>query len=290
MLRRQALAALALLAGPAALAAPNPPAPPPPPQPETLPTGLVKGPKGAWVAPDVARIQRRGELVVSMLGVDSPPFFYMKDGKLTGTDVRIAESLAEELGVKLRFDRSPRTFDEVVQLVANGKADMGISKLSRTLARAQTVRFTDPYLRLNHALVLNRLEFAKFSHDVPLVDVLRDYRGSLGVIANSSFESYAPRNFPKARIVKFASWEQAVEAVKRGRVTAVYRDEFEVRRIVVADPALALTLRVVTIRDLEDTLGIAVGWRDDALLALANQFLSQPSEKLTVDKVLNELK
>ena len=284
--RRQFCAALALVAGTAARAATQAA----PAVPDTLATGLVKAPNGAWVAPDIARVLRRGELIVAMLGVDTPPFFQVKEGKLVGTDVRLAQALAAEMNVPVRIVRTARTFDEVVQQVARGEADMGISKLSRTLARSQAVRFTDPYLRLQHALIINRLEFAKFAHDIPLVDVIRSYNGTLGVIARSSFATYAERNFPKARIVTFPNWDEAIEGVKRGRVTALYRDEFEVRRIVVADPALALTLRVVTLRDLEDTLGIAVGWRDAALLALANQLISLPGERLTVERVLNELK
>jgi polar amino acid transport system substrate-binding protein len=36
---------------------------------------LVKVPDGRLLAPDIARIVTRGELVVAMLGVDTPPFF-----------------------------------------------------------------------------------------------------------------------------------------------------------------------------------------------------------------------
>lgn len=258
---------------------------------QSLPSGLVKAPDGSWVAPDVARVMQRGELVVAMLGTDSPPFFQMKEGKLVGTDVRMAQQLAAELKVPLRIDRGPASFDEVVGRVASGRADMGISKLSRTLGRAQSVRFTEPYLRLKHALMLNRVEFARLSHRRKIEDVLRDYRGTLGVIANSSFATnYAPRNFPSAKLVTYPTWELVVEAAITGKVVAAYRDELEIRRMLAADPGLALKLRIVAIKDLEDTLGIAVGWRDEALLALANQYLAQAAEKLTVDKVLNELR
>ena len=253
-------------------------------------TGLVKAPDGSWVAPDIARILQRGELVVAMLGVDSPPFFQTVDGKLTGTDVRMAQQLAAELKVPLRIDRSAMSFDQVVSRVASGQADMGISKLSRTLNRAQSVRFSEPYLRLKHALILNRLQFAKLNHDKPLVDVVRNFKGTIGVIANSSFAGYAARYFPTAKIVTYPSWEQVVDGVKKGQVAAGYRDEFEIRRLLATEPGLALTLRVISFKDLEDTLGVAVGYRDEALLALVNQFLYQSLDKLTVEKVLNELK
>ena len=43
------------------------------------------------------------------------------------------------------------------------------------------------------------------------------------------------------------------------------------------------------VKDLEDTLGIAVGINDPVLLAFINEFLSQRSDKLTTAKVLAAL-
>jgi hypothetical protein len=75
-----------------------------------------------------------------------------------------------------------------------------------------------------------------------------------------------------------------------GKVVGAYRDEFEIRRILKQDPSLALTLRTVTLKDLNDTLGIAVSASSPTLLAFVNQYLAQRTEKLTVDSVLAELK
>jgi polar amino acid transport system substrate-binding protein len=245
---------------------------------------------GAIVAIDIAQILQRGELVVAMLGVDTPPFFQMKGEQLSGIDVTLAEQMAAELKVPLRVNRSGRSFNEVVEIVARGDADLAISKLSRTLTRAQSVLFSDPYLSLNHALILNRLAFARISRDKPLPWVLRNFTGTLGVIDQSSFADFAVRNFPNAKIIAYPSWDAVIAAVKSGEVVGAYRDEFEVRRILKADPSLALTLRTVTLKDLNDTLGIAVGVRSPTLLAFVNQFLAQRNEKLTVEKVLAELK
>jgi len=154
---------------------------------------------GALVSVDIGQILQRGELVVAMLATDSPPFFYIDGDRLTGIDVRMAEQIAAELKVALRIDRSAKSFNEVVEIVARGDADLGASKLSRTLARAQSVRFSDPYLSLSHALIINRLEFAKISRDMPLPTVIRNLNGSIGVIAKSSFADFAVRNFPKAK-------------------------------------------------------------------------------------------
>lgn len=245
---------------------------------------------GVLVAADIGQIIQSGELVVAMSASDTPPFFYMDGDKLTGTDVVLAEQIAAELKVSLRVDRTAKSFNEVVETVARGNADLGVSKLSRTLTRAQSVLFSEPYLSLNHALILNRLEFAKLAKDRPLPTVLRHFTGSLGVIAQSSFADFAVRHFPHAKIVAFSNWDQVIAAVRKGEVVAAYRDEFEIRRILKADPRLALTLRTVTLKDLHDHLGIAVSVRTPTLHAFVNQFLSQRTQKLTVDSVLAELK
>ena len=54
--------------------------------PAAVRSSLVRVADGRMLAPDIARIVNRGELLVAMLGVDTPPFFYVKDGKLTGLD------------------------------------------------------------------------------------------------------------------------------------------------------------------------------------------------------------
>ena len=247
---------------------------------------LVKVADGRLLAPDIARIVNRGELIVAMLGVDSPPFFYTRDGELVGLEVDLAKAIAKELKVTVRFDRSAQTFNEVVAVVARQDADLGISKLSRTLARAQTISFTDPYLRLNHAFILNRVKFAELARDRPLPAVIRGFKGSIGVIAKSSFADYAVKNFPNAEIREFPSWGDVLKALEKGQIMAAYRDEFEIKRLLKIDPTVSLTLRTVTFKDLEDSLGIAVGIQDPTLLAFVNQFLAEGTEKLTIDKVL----
>ena len=192
---------------------------------------LVRVSDGRLLAPDIARIFNRGELVVAMLGVDTPPFFYMKDGKLTGLEVDMAEDIGRALKVSVRFNRDAKSFNDVVDIVARGEADAGISKLSRTLARAQVVQFSDPYLSLKHALVLNRVSFAQLALDRPVPEVVRGYKGTIGVIAKSSFADFATQSFPKATLKAYPSWADVVKAVRSGEVSAAYRDEFEIKRL-----------------------------------------------------------
>lgn len=265
-------------------AAGEPVAPPPD------PTGLVKVADGRLLAPDIARIVSKGELVVAMLKVDTPPFFsFNANGQWVGLEVDLAEAIAKELGVTLRINRDAGTFNAVVDILARGEADLAISKLSRTLARTQTIAFSNPYLTLNHALLLNRVNFAKISKGRALPEVIRSFDGTIGVIAKSSFAYYAKSNFPKAKIEELPTWNNVLVALQKGEITAAYRDEFEIKSVLNSDPTTSLVLRTVTLKDLEDTLGIGVSVSSPRLLAFVNEFLSQRTQKLDINKVLQAL-
>jgi ABC-type amino acid transport substrate-binding protein len=256
------------------------------PAPVVTQTGLVQMPDGRLLAPEFARIASRGELVVAVLAVDQPPFFQERDGQLSGLDIDLARDLAQKLHVKARFNRDATTFNGVVNLLAKGHADVAISKLSRTLPRTQIISFSTPYLRLNRALLLNRVKLAQLLRGRSLSDVIRAYDSSIGVVGNSSYLAYAQTNFPKAQITQYPTWELALKALNAGEIAAVYRDEFEVKRVLRADPTASLRLRVVTLDDLEDTLGIGVNVSEPALLAFVNQFLAERPKRLEVADVL----
>jgi polar amino acid transport system substrate-binding protein len=238
---------------------------------------------------DMARIKQRGQLVVALVGTDFPPFFYQRDGELVGIEVDLAKSIAQALQVKVRFNREAKTFNEVIDSVAQRRADLGVSALSRTLARAQRVHFSQPYITLNNALVLNRVAFARLSPNQRLEDKVRSYSGSLGVTAGSSYAEFAKRDFPLAQINEYDNWPAVVAAVQRGEVIAGYGGEFEIKKQIKNEPRAALTLRTVTLKDIEDTWGIAVGVTDPTLLAFVNQVLDQRRDKLDIHKLMNTL-
>ncbi len=252
--------------------------------------GLVRVPDGRLLAPDIARIILRGELVVALLAKDTPPFVYQKDGVLMGVDIDLVKQVSDELKVPIRYDRSAKTYDEVVQLVAAGHADLGVSKLARTLKRAQYVLFSTPYMRLEHSLLINRLAFAHVARDQSVTQAVRSFSGTIGVLAGSAWEEFARRNFVKATVVPYPTWAKAVEAVKKGEVVAAYRDAIEVRTIMQADPSLALTMRTVSFSDLESMLCVMVGSNDVVLRSFVNEIVSNQAEKLTVSALLKKMK
>ncbi len=259
-------------------------------QPSDAPASpLVRVSDGRMLAPDIARIINKGELIVAVLNLDTRPFVYVKNGELAGVDIALVRQVAAELQVPIRFDRSSKTYDEIVQLVASGQADLGVSKLARTLKRAQSVQFSTPYMRLEHSLLINRLAFANVAREQSVSHAVLNFTGTIGVLAGSAWEEFARRNFIQAKVVPYASWRLAVDAAKRGEVVAAYRDAIEVRTIMQADPTLALTMRTVSFSDLQSALCVMVGSSDNMLLAFVNEIVANQTEPPTVSALLKQM-
>lgn len=245
----------------------------------TLADGQVAG-------QSIARILERGELRVAMHATDQVPFFYRRDGTTQGTDVELAQGIAEALGVELRLIRTENSFDGVVDQAVFGAVDLSISKISRTLSRSKRVSFSVPYATFRQAFLVNRVEFARIEAGRSLRDVFLDFDGKIGVIARSSFAAFARQNFPAATIVEYPTYQDVVDAVIEGNVVAGYRDEFEVKKVLQSDPSLSLTLRTVTFDDLVDTIGIVVPLESPTLLAFVNMFLEQKYRPLRIEYLL----
>ena len=237
---------------------------------------------------DIEAIISRGELRVAITEVDQPPFYFMdKNGKLSCYDIDLANKMAEELGVKLVITRDAPTFNDLIPLISSGKADLAISKLSRTLTRSKFVKFSTPYMTFRQGILFNRLQLAKVASEDSVNQFVRNYTGTIGVIAKSSYANYAKENFPKATATEYPSWNAAVDALTRGEVLSVYRDELEIKRVLASVPNSALLFKPIYFRDLTDPIAIAVKSSNTQLLYWVNIFLeNQP--KMTADQVLEK--
>jgi polar amino acid transport system substrate-binding protein len=234
---------------------------------------------------DIAEIKRSGFLVSAIPAFNAPPFFFEKNGVLRGIDIDLARGIGQSLGVDVRFNRDGTTFNEVCKLVAAGKADLAAAKISRTVQRAEYLLFSKPYIALPHALMLNRIDFAKAARGRPVAQVMQEYDGAIGVIAGSSFADYGRINFPKAALVTFPSWDEVIAAVAGGTVSAAYRDAYEIRAAFKRRPDLAVHLRSVVIDDVQDTIGVAVGGDNFLLQNYINLYLDQRNIHYTLDQI-----
>ena len=208
---------------------------------------------------DSQAIIARGIIRVAITKFDLPAFHWRDaKGELAGPEIDLARVIGRLLKVGVEFIDDCSTFDAVVDAVATGRADIGLSKLSQTPYRVLRVRFSNPYLTLRQAFLFDRVYVGAQAAGRPPEEVLRKFSGTLGVIAKSEYVDFAQRNFPDAQISELQTWDDSVESLTNGRVDAIYRDEFEVRRVLKINPSLNVRFGSAAFTDLKSFLSIAI--------------------------------
>jgi polar amino acid transport system substrate-binding protein len=238
-------------------------------------------------ARDLQSIIDAKRLRVAVTRFDLPSFHaHRPDGTLVGAEIEMAQQIGRALGVRVEFIEDADSFDAVVDLVAADRADIGISKLSQTYRRLHRVRFSEPYITLRHALLFNRAAIARVANGQPPAAVLQRYHGRIGVIAGSAYVDFAKTNFPEAIVIKAGTWDDVVASLLAGQVDAIYRDEFEIRRVVKNNPALNVQFGTAAIIDQNALLSIAICDTCSKLQELINYHLGQTKNNITLKALL----
>ena len=239
---------------------------------------------------DMQRIIDNGKLVVAMYFEDVPPFFMTsKNGSLIGFEVDLANDIAKKLGVKVEFNRNTQTFDGLVDMVIERKADIAISMLSNTLSRAMRARFSEPYITLHQSFLINRLKIAQLkSIETKTERMLNNESIEIGVIAGTSYVAFAEKDYPRATIIPYKDWESIVKDVLNGKIYAVLYDEIEIRNWHKKNPEGALYVQTVIMENKEDPIAFAVNPEDDQLWVWLNLYLKQIKSDGTYNKLINK--
>lgn len=235
-----------------------------------------------------SKIKEKGELVVAMYHKDRIPFFYLdKNGKLKGLDISIIETIAKSIGVPFKILRVP-TFNAVVEAVSSGKADMGVSKLSFTIARGQKVLYTDAYTMFRKGLLVNRIQLEKMKMDEgkPIIELFNNNKVKIGVIANSSYEQYAHKLFPKAQIISSDDWKNIVSQVYQGDLVAAFRDEFELANTIFWKPDGYLKLFAISLKNENDPIKIIVPANQPHMINWLNNLLKESHFQEKLESIL----
>lgn len=243
--------------------------------------------------PDIQTIIDRGVLRVGMPKNDNFPFYSKAENssKLEGIDPEFAVGLADVLGVEVEYVREYENHDAVIAAIVSGEVDCGIAKLSRTPKRGMKVVFTQPYLKFRQALLVNQRSLVQYEAKGLTPDQVfdRDLTDSIAVLDGTSYVSFAQRLFPKAKLLEYPTWEEVVQAVLDRKALAAFRDEVEVRSIVLNRPELAFQLKSILVADSDDGKGIAVARENPLLKEVANLYIDNYARPVEADAVLAKI-
>ncbi len=160
------------------------------------------------------QILKSGELHVGV-SVAEPWVMQDKEGNLTGFEIQIAEQLAKDMGVKLKF--KVVDWEDIIDTLVAKQIDVIISGLAITPSRALRLHYSKAYADGGIAIAAS---IAKTKHKDSLND-LNNPKVTLGVISDTVSEHLAKKMFPHAQIQSFIKTKNAKNAVIEGKVHAL---------------------------------------------------------------------
>lgn len=196
---------------------------------------------------------------------DYEPLAFRQDGRLAGAEVAFAEALGLELGRAVQFVEIP--WNEQIPALLAGRTDIIMSGLSVTPERAQVVSFCEPYLGNNLYALVRRDRAGAF----PTAESLRTSTARIGVLPDTTADSFVRTACPGARAVSVKRAAEAPGLLARGELDAFVDDGWSVASLLVRDEA-ALALVKGPLQ--EETLAWAVRPQDGALRDAVNAALA----------------
>jgi len=151
---------------------------------------------------------------------DFPPFNFLDaGGRLTGFNVDLARAICDKLSVPCTIQARP--WSDLVDAVAEGRADAEIGGIAITPLTRGRLSFSDIYLRVPARFAARR--------DVPDLEVsatgLRNR--TVAVLGKSAQEAYLRNFFPNSKISTFPSVEEAETALKKGDAELYFGDALQ---------------------------------------------------------------
>ncbi|MCL7419603.1 MAG: ABC transporter permease subunit [Methylobacter sp.] len=160
--------------------------------------------KGDTRMPVIENAKSNGVMVAGVSDVGLP-FTAVKDNRLVGFDIELAERFAAYLGKEVKF--ANMDFGSLIAAVSAGKVDMIVSSIYVTEERKKQINFSDPYYEMGtrvFALKKNITTGKQSASDqtrakkLASIDDLKDKR--IGVLLGSIHDTYAAQHYPDAAI------------------------------------------------------------------------------------------
>lgn len=147
-----------------------------------------------------------------------PPYEYYEGDKIVGIDAEMAAAIADKLDKKLVID--DMDFDAIITSVQTGKSDMGMAGMTVTEERLQSISFSDSYAQGIQSVIV-----PEDSKITSVDDLFADGATYLiGTQKGTTGDIYAEGDFGADRVMKYASGNEAVQALVTGKVDCVIID------------------------------------------------------------------
>jgi polar amino acid transport system substrate-binding protein len=211
-------------------------------------------------------IAKRGELRVAVQ-TQGPPFSLVgANGERTGSSVELAELMAKEMGVKIKF--LDFDWDGLIPALLSGKADLLVADMTPTLARGMKVAFTNPYMYTGSTV------FTKADGKFKTTEDCKAKGTKIAVLLGATGEKEAKNAFPDADIKSYkGGGPLLLDAVNNGQADCGVNDVSAVKGQSTSYPAGTFTIMPDLLS--KEPLAFATRYDEPDLLIWMNLFLNQ---------------
>ncbi|MGD9544653.1 MAG: transporter substrate-binding domain-containing protein [Methylocystis sp.] len=212
---RAALAALFLTSGLAGAAADNAPTPgaPQAQSPAVATTPSFWDPNRTPEKPDLSGLRQIRFLTED----DYPPFnFLLSDGQVAGFNIDLARAICVELDIACTIQR--RRWDLLIPALNDNSGDAIIASLAINDETRGQVDFSGPYMLTPGRFAMQTDTTLKSASPAALAD------RPVAVVAGSRHEAFLKAFYPRSTLVTFETPALARNALKNGRVQALFGD------------------------------------------------------------------
>ena len=200
-----------------------------------------------------------------IVGMDlSYPPFEMRDtgGAPAGVSVDLARALGEFLHRPVQIENIP--FSGLIPALKTGRIDLILSSMTATPERAQSIDFSEPYLRTGLCLLVG----AKTGL-AAIGDADREGR-SVAVVKGTTGHIYATQHLQKARVLVLDQPASCVLEVVQGKADAFLFDQLTTLQNWRKNPE---TTRAILAPFQAETWAVGLRKGNDALRAQVNAFI-----------------
>lgn len=213
------------------------------------------------------------------------PPFEMTDpqGHPAGVSVDLANALGKYLGQEVEIQNT--SFDGLIPALKTGKIDLIISSMTATPERAQSIDFSEPYLKTGLCLLVAKNSTAQSIGDL-------DHPGkTIAVKQGTTGHNFATRNLQQAKVLVLDTESACVLEVVQGKADAFIYDQMSTYLNWKKNPD---TTRPILKPFKEESWAAGVRKGNTELLAKVNDFLKDYRAKggfdALGDKYLKEQK
>ena len=208
---------------------------------------------------------------------DFPPFEYYADDAVTvtGFDVDLMTEICNRLGMELQIQ--DMNFDSIVTGVQTGKLDVGVSGITITDERKESVNFSDSYFVAAQSILVPK--------DSPITSYQDLIDGSYvaGVQLGTTGDIMASEKMA-GRVSQFEKYGDALAALMAGKVDCMVLDTGVANAYAAANDLVVLEENFGAAEDAE-YYGIAVAKENTELLDQINATLAEMQEDGFIDEL-----